>query len=257
MADEPKYEVRYCAYIDILGFSELIGQLRTDPARSETVRALLTKIRHPYDENLVGFGDTGFRAQSISDAVAVSTLPTSQGLSVLCAALREISLGLLYHGYFVRGAVCKGPLYHDDNMVFGEALIRAFRLESEIVKYPRIMLTKEVAEDGLASTYEESFPEHIQQAIDGPYFLHILWRLRMMLDVRREKQITVPDRDLAYYETMRERLQQRLDESIDNPRHFEKVQWFAKYWNVSLGETTPLMKKITGPGMNIVTWTND
>src|SRR5271170_7160080 len=114
MAVEPKYKVRYCAYIDILGFSELIKELRAVPSRFETVCALLTKIRHPYDESIVGFGDTDFRAQSISDAVAVSTLPTPQGLSVLCRALREISIGLLHLGYFTRGAVCKGLLYHDD-----------------------------------------------------------------------------------------------------------------------------------------------
>jgi len=23
----------------------------------------------------------------------------------------------------------------------------------------------------------------------------------------------------------------RLDEAMDNPRHFEKVLWFARYWN--------------------------
>ena len=58
----------------------------------------------------------------------------------------------------------------------------------------------------------------------------------MMLDNRREEHIVVPDPALACYETMRELLQQRLDESIDTPKHFENAQWFANYWNVSLGE---------------------
>lgn len=166
-------------------------------------------------------------------------------------------MGLLYQGYFTRGAVCKGLLYHDDNMVFGEALIKAFRLESEIVKYPRIMLTKDVVDDAMTSKYEKDFPEHIKQAIDGPYFIHILWRLRMLLDVRREKQVVTPDRDLAYFEKMRETLQRRLDELIDTPKHFEKALWFANYWNASLGDIMPLMKRIIGPGTDIINWRSD
>lgn len=35
MAGAPKYEMRYCAYIDILGFSELVGELRSIPGRFE------------------------------------------------------------------------------------------------------------------------------------------------------------------------------------------------------------------------------
>jgi hypothetical protein len=29
-------------------------------------------------------------------------------------------------------------------------------------------------------------------------------------------------------------IQKKFDESVDNPRHFEKVQWFARYWNESV-----------------------
>jgi hypothetical protein len=29
-------------------------------------------------------------------------------------------------------------------------------------------------------------------------------------------------------------IQANLNESIDNPRHFEKVRWFAEYWNRSV-----------------------
>ena len=128
MAGDAKYEERYCAYLDILDFKTLVEGLRDGTVHFETIRDLLKKIHTPYDERYVGFGDTDFRVQSISDAVAISTRPSPQGLSVLCAALRDLSLALLHEGYFTRGAVCKGLLYHDDNMVFGEALIRAYRV---------------------------------------------------------------------------------------------------------------------------------
>jgi hypothetical protein len=30
---------------------------------------------------------------------------------------------------------------------------------------------------------------------------------------------------------IRDHIQRRLNESFDEPKHFEKVQWFARYWN--------------------------
>jgi hypothetical protein len=50
------------------------------------------------------------------------------------------------------------------------------------------------------------------------------------------------------------RMEQRLQESFDNPRHFEKVVWFAKYWNDAAA--TFGTKNIAGPGIdiNITVW---
>jgi hypothetical protein len=33
------------------------------------------------------------------------------------------------------------------------------------------------------------------------------------------------------YNSISDKLQARFEESMDNPRHFEKVAWFARYWN--------------------------
>ena len=121
-----QYEERYCAYFDILGFRELIANLRNGAIRFETIRDLLRQIHSPYDPEIIDFEHCDFRIQSISDAVALSTKRTIPGLSMLCAALRELALAALHAGYFTRGVLCKGLLYHDETMVFGEALVRAY-----------------------------------------------------------------------------------------------------------------------------------
>ena len=59
----------------------------------------------------------------------------------------DIATRLLVDGFFVRGAVVKGRLYHDSSMVFGEAQVQAFKLESTVVRYPRIMVTRSVLRD--------------------------------------------------------------------------------------------------------------
>jgi len=245
-----QYGERYCAYLDILGFRELIANLRNGAVQFETIRDLLRQIRSPYDPEIIDFEHCDFRIQSISYAVALFTKRTIPGLLMLCAALRELTLASLRAGYFTRGALCKGLLYHDETMVFGEALVKAYRLESEIVRFPRIMLTKDVVDDALLSDRKDDFAEHIKQADDGPYFLHVLWRLRMKLEIIRDHTFENEEPDLSYYSAIREMIQRRFLESVDTPRHFEKAQWFARYWNDSIIRIRSSVDRISGPGLD-------
>lgn len=50
-----------------------------------------------------------------------------------CSSLLEI-------GYYTRGAVTVGLVHHQDNVVFGPALIRAHYLEQHVAIYPRIVV---------------------------------------------------------------------------------------------------------------------
>jgi hypothetical protein len=42
------YEERYCAYIDILGFDDLMADLRSGNVKFETIRDVLKRIHKPY-----------------------------------------------------------------------------------------------------------------------------------------------------------------------------------------------------------------
>ena len=213
------YSERLCVYVDILGFKKLLGNL--SPPK---IQRLLTKVHKPITE--LAFEEDDFRVQSISDAVTMSTAVTAKGLAALIEALEGLTFDLLSEGYFVRGALIKGPLYHDDETVFGPALVEAFRLESEVVKYPRIMVHSNVlhaAKDWLG----EGYKQHIRHADDGPCFLHVLRWLEMAM------MLSEPPKDYPaiLLKDCQSMVQKRFRQSIDEPRYFEKVQWFAKYWN--------------------------
>ena len=229
---ERSYEERYCAFVDILGFSDLINRLREGTTKFESLRSLLRKIHEPIREVSLDINKTDFRAQSISDAVALSTAANEYGLSQLFYSLESLTLDLLYEGFFVRGAIVKGPLYHDDKMVFGEALVRAFKLERDTVRFPRVMIAREAVND--ARLFPTSYAaRHIQQAEDGPFFMDVL---KSVGEEVRTESAKNPDldasesEDLNYFVNMRNTIQRRFHEAVDNPRHFEKVQWFAAYW---------------------------
>jgi hypothetical protein len=243
MSDQ--YETRYCAYVDILGFRTLIKALRAHPEQFTKIRELLKHIHTPLVAGFVDLAAIDFQAQSISDAVAISTRSTPEGLLVLFDTLERLSFDLLQEGYFTRGAICKGGLYHDQQTVFGEALVSAFGLESEVVRYPRIMLTKAVVEDARSSHLSAYFSDHIKQADDGPFFVHVL---QYFYALRARSDTSSNAMDLSPFRIIGEQIQRRFDESVDYPRHFEKVQWFGRYWNRSF--SIAALSPIVGPGLD-------
>jgi hypothetical protein len=256
------YVERYCAFIDILGFRGLIGNIRSDN-QFIALREVLRKIHAPVDLPTVNW-HTDFRAQSISDAVAISTLASDGGLIRLFRAIEDLALDLLNEGYFIRGALVRGRLYHDSSMVFGEALVRAFELENSVARYPRVMISREVMADidrfctGIIAHKREEYFPFIEQADDGPHFVHVL---RTVADTVQRVQLDnlnkPPDKQqkLEQYERLQDMIQMRLDEATDNPRHFEKVQWFALYWRKFIPYGVSGFKMLVGPGMNRVEWT--
>jgi hypothetical protein len=251
------YETRYCAFVDILGFSRLVEGLRDGSTSFMALRDLLTRLQKPMRYwNREDDAEPDFRAQSISDAVAMSTKPNIAGLDRLFFALEILSIDLLAQGFFVRGAVVKDRLYHDENVVFGEALVKAFRLEREVVRYPRLMVTREVVADVLEYKnhhyHGNYFDFCLKQSEDGPMFYHLLQAVeadvvRLHIDEFRRPR-DVSSNPMSLYVLLQKQIQKRFDESIDNPRHFEKVQWFAKYWNEST-YGVPNLRPIKGPGL--------
>jgi hypothetical protein len=233
------YYERYCAFVDILGFASLIESVSGE--RVHFLKELLQTLHTPWTARGTHKG-ASFRAQSISDAIALSAAVNGPGLRHILASLRSLTLDLLKLGYFVRGALVKGRLYHDDRMVFGEALLNAIRLEREIVRFPRIMITSTIAQE--IQQDEEKYGERvIVQGNDGPYHLHVLRDLSSLPLGRVDTFITI-----------RNQIQRRFDEAVDNPRHFEKVQWFANYWNAFMPDGIPGLEPIKGPGLNVVRW---
>ena len=143
-----RHEERYCAFVDILGFQGIIHRLSNGDISFQELRDVLNIVHAPpREDQIASFGGSDLRAQSISDAVCLSAATTEAGLSHLFFSLEELSINLLQRGYFVRGAVVKGNLYHDERMVFGSALVEAFKLESEVAHFPRIMVMSDVAGD--------------------------------------------------------------------------------------------------------------
>jgi hypothetical protein len=252
--EERAYEQRYCAFLDILGFSDLIADIGRGRVEYHVVRELLRKIHQPSKYDTAGTAD--FRATTISDAICFSSSFSANGLAVIVDLISSLTLGALAEGYFMRGGLCRGLLYHDDDMVFGDAFITAYRIESTIARYPRVMLTKQVYDEALGSNLKPYFQEHLAQSDDGPYFVDVLEEIRLGLKVIDAKIMApaVTEANVASFGKMRDQIQRRVAEAADNPNHFEKAKWFARYWNRAFAVGEMRTGIVSGPGLDIAEW---
>lgn len=83
---------------------------------------------------------------TFSDNVVISLKP-SKVVPFLLRAMATIVLSTATRGFYIRGGVAVGDIIHDDEVVFGPGLNRAYELESKIAKFPRIVVDQEVLDE--------------------------------------------------------------------------------------------------------------
>src|SRR5262249_8589289 len=144
---------------------------------------------------------------------------------------------LLAKGLLIRGGIAKGPLYHDDSIVFGPALIEAYQLETGVAKFPRVILSRDVYADFRHYREHTEASEYFEGAIwlsdDGSACVNVLAALQEI-----NRQQTTPEflnsSEVLNAQRCQSALQQLIDQSMHEPRHFEKIKWFAIQWNTQI-----------------------
>jgi hypothetical protein len=238
------YAVRYAAFLDIIGFRSLLDDLRAGIIGPSYVLALLRESREIYGPSPPLEKQVDFKIHGISDAVVVSAAPTAQGLLHLFGVTELLGVTLLETGHLIRGGIAKGLLYHDEQFAFGDALVEAYRLESECAEFPRVLISSSVEQDFVGffgrDPSDLSARNHLVTDEDGLVFLHLL----------RDPQsiaYTMMQTDRSYYSKTLRRVQMRYHESLRNPKHRKKWTWFANYWNKTFPHT--IVGKIKGEGL--------
>jgi hypothetical protein len=128
------------AFCDVLGWRDQIKRAGTDANKIGTLRRQILLIQR----KIGGIkGDLGLRFSSFSDNIVLSGPPSYLMLAAFKMILSDYQWCSAVLGFLTRGAVTIGSICHDGQVVFGPALNRAYELESQIAKYPRIIFDKE------------------------------------------------------------------------------------------------------------------
>ena len=276
-----RYERRLVAFVDILGFKNLIGRTLQNPLAFELTYSLLETLsrrRHDWDASeMVDASEAiamGFvadeqeheamvaklrarnRVIAFSDNIVLSAPFDWGGVSFVLAAASTLSLELLRGGVLARGGIAEGLLVHEDNLVFGPGLIRAWEIESKTAQFPRVVLDS-VAENRMM----EMIPEDPSIAAvvgnllrtDGDQMthLHILGRTAMcvagLLSERQRLLALVPEFLQIHHRAALKDGSQAIA---------EKVSWFADYYNHTIGrEPETGLKPVCLQSRNGDSWT--
>jgi hypothetical protein len=161
---EPNYEEQFTAFVDLLGFSEV--STRTDDATRMNVLNLLQSLSALQGEFDVQSApqESGKISRitpaisTFSDHIVISyprqpiygEMGSGEHFTALVIMtqfghlLTRIAAAALGIGFLVRGGATIGKLYHGRGVVFGEALVDAFQIESRTSIYPRVVLSPQI-----------------------------------------------------------------------------------------------------------------
>lgn len=195
------YDNRVVAFIDILGFRELVASTvgKEDYDNEDQIENIISTydaIREIWDldkksNSLKREVITSKKVTIFSDSIVVSFKITDQ--SEVFSTLLEIKwllMRMIYRGILCRGAVSLGKLIHNDKYIFGPALVEAYTLESKAALYPRVILDRSIIEIG--AKYRSpihSFSEErtyvndlLEKDSDGMYYVDYFHKAQSELD---------------------------------------------------------------------------
>lgn len=233
----PRTKNSVVVFGDILGFSNDMRKAY-DEGRAEE---LLIRLRSALNESysLLKYESTithdfprAYATKTFTDNLVIGFPIVRDGESEMGNAffhLGSMQLSMVQSGFFIRGGIAIGELYIDDDIVFGNGLIEAYRAESQLARDPRIILTESAneyltnhlsyyAQTELSPQYRELLMD-----VDGQIFLNYL-----------ESILIAEDEAGPFYEELLKHkaiVEAKLDEFTNNPIIWSKYAWAANYHN--------------------------
>lgn len=140
------YEDKFIAFVDILGFKNIVERSEQGGADAPTVEWILDLVKafgssHEEDHAQDGAGilavpgaerDLNFHVTQISDCAVISAELSPAGLTTVVRHCYRVAFRLLLLGSLCRGYITHGKIIHTDTQFFGTGYIRAYQNERKV-----------------------------------------------------------------------------------------------------------------------------
>lgn len=237
---EIQYETKIVAFLDVLGFKDLIRQAAEPTRAVDIVFHLEKSLLHARGSS------REVTVRMFSDCISMSSPPTPSGLEALfwhCIVVQGL---LLRYGYLLRGAITEGHHYESDRIIFSEALVRSHQLEAAAV-YPRVIVEKQLVERASTMVQQLDAPWSpastlLLQDRDGMFFLDYFrfmevlayidtfrpepWEGRDLSHAEPPEGFVTPDKFLDIHRALAKEGQAA---HANDPRIFQKYAWMGTY----------------------------
>jgi hypothetical protein len=235
------YDERSVAFVDVLGFTELVTRSESDSAARVKIGKLLAIniLFEKFVRNFINSAEAVF----FSDSFAISMLSPEHRLFYLIRETGMLCRYLLLQGFACRGAITTGPLYHRHRFIVGPAFVDAYRLERSVAIYPRVIMDATTMEYWKAEFREDEIghgPAHshleslVKRDRDGQYFLDLFnpdWGPNFIQwsDVIPSSD-KVPNDPAEFLKKTSKSIGDNRAASAGNVKVLAKYEWLAAEW---------------------------
>lgn len=232
-----EYEKRFIVFLDILGFKNMINDsVKNDKCFTQIYDALkyTSNVKNSlYDKRESLFDD--FKEVSVfSDSIVISYRTPDFSIEDesifrfifhhIISDIANVCKNLLSKNIFVRGGISYGLMIHDNNICFGPAMIKAYKLENDIAIFPRIVFDEDLIKKG--SLFNDELNRDLFfDKDDNVYYLDYISRFPMGHQPEWQKFILTAKKHIIIQLSKNHSLQVR-----------QKYVWFANYFNKSVSQ---------------------
>ena len=152
-----RYEKRIFAFVDILGFADLVEDSEHDTTKILRIYRLLdiaksmTQLPVSYKFEHLQVELAKFRSHIFSDTITMSCPYESFDYfnAIIAWVMWYQYFMWAEEGTFLRGAIVQGNIFDEENspIMFGPAMVAAYRLETKKAKWPRILVDSSMVKD--------------------------------------------------------------------------------------------------------------
>ena len=243
------YENRYIAFLDILGFKNMVYQSANNPQILNLINLALNYTRKVQLENYDGempMSDLGKQVSVFSDSIVISyeMKRPGSGFFVLLD-LVYLCNDLLGVGIPVRGGVTVGQLIHENNKCFGPAMVEAYSMESDLAIYPRIIVDPKVIEYDLQHRGKNNTIEFEREFLNNLIDVDDVDKMIYLDYLSQYSEFNDLETYNVYINYVRNFINESLKIYCNNPQIAVKYEWLKKYYNKTMvkvfGESNPLL----------------
>lgn len=232
----PEYEDRIVAFIDILGFRNMIDATVKDDVVQQTKLQLLIDSLALMQEEFSKVVDHSelpysFLITYFSDSIVLSLKRhNSLGLITVFEILKRIQIRLIKKKILLRGGVVVGKLIHQPGLILGPAMNEAYDLESKSALYPRITIDPDVMEmaaqehelgDGLFAIKDYDYRKTFEVDFDNTYYINYFADVKEYLE---------GDDEVKYYQNLRALIRSGVERKDIGVRM--KYMWMLRKFNL-------------------------
>ena len=137
-----EYKNRIVAFVDILGFKNLVLSLDNNKALHERLYSALSEIKSVYSHSQSqNSAQSDLEVSIFSDSVVISSDKNIFSIIWTCGWLQAKLLGI---GILTRGGISQGLTVHQQDVLYGKGMLKAYEIESTSAIYPRIVIDPEL-----------------------------------------------------------------------------------------------------------------